>query len=53
MAKDLTRWRRDGAARHERRCDDARVFSRQGPGHVENFVKLAEKGFYDGTVFHA
>ena len=21
-------------------------------GHVENFVKLAEKGFYDGTVFH-
>ena len=24
----------------------------KAPGHVENFVKLAEKGFYDGTVFH-
>ena len=22
------------------------------PGHVNNFVTLAEKGFYDGTVFH-
>ncbi len=22
------------------------------PGHVKNFVDLAEKGFYDGTVFH-
>lgn len=21
-------------------------------GHVKNFVKLAEEGFYDGTVFH-
>jgi peptidyl-prolyl cis-trans isomerase B (cyclophilin B) len=24
----------------------------KAPGHVENFVKLAEKGFYNGTVFH-
>jgi peptidyl-prolyl cis-trans isomerase B (cyclophilin B) len=24
----------------------------KAPGHVENFLKLAEKGFYDGTVFH-
>ena len=24
----------------------------KAPGHVDNFVKLAEKGFYDGTVFH-
>jgi peptidyl-prolyl cis-trans isomerase B (cyclophilin B) len=24
----------------------------KAPGHVENFVKLAEQGFYDGTVFH-
>src|SRR5687767_4949480 len=24
----------------------------KAPGHVENFVKLAEKGFYDGTIFH-
>jgi len=22
------------------------------PGHVENFKKLANKGFYDGTCFH-
>lgn len=24
----------------------------KAPGHVGNFVELAEKGFYDGTVFH-
>ena len=24
----------------------------KAPGHVKNFVDLAEKGFYDGTVFH-
>lgn len=24
----------------------------KAPGHVENFIKLAESGFYDGTVFH-
>lgn len=24
----------------------------KAPGHVKNFVELAEKGFYDGTVFH-
>lgn len=22
------------------------------PGHVKNFIKLAQKGFYDGTKFH-
>lgn len=22
------------------------------PGHVENFIKLAKEGFYDGTTFH-
>ncbi len=27
-------------------------FPDKAPGHVDNFVKLAEKGFYDGTVFH-
>ena len=27
-------------------------FPDKAPGHVENFVKLAEKGFYDGTSFH-
>lgn len=24
----------------------------KAPGHVRNFVELAEKGFYTGTVFH-
>ena len=24
----------------------------KAPGHVKNFVELAEKGFYDGTIFH-
>ena len=27
-------------------------FYDKAPKHVENFVDLAEKGFYDGTVFH-
>ena len=27
-------------------------FHDKAPGHVKNFVDLAEKGFYDGTVFH-
>jgi peptidyl-prolyl cis-trans isomerase B (cyclophilin B) len=27
-------------------------FPDKAPGHVRNFVELAEKGFYDGTVFH-
>jgi peptidyl-prolyl cis-trans isomerase B (cyclophilin B) len=27
-------------------------FADKAPGHVKNFVELAEKGFYDGTVFH-
>ena len=22
------------------------------PGHVENFLKLTQQGFYDGTIFH-
>ena len=24
----------------------------KAPGHVKNFVELAEKGFYDDTIFH-
>ncbi len=24
----------------------------KAPGHVKNFIELAEKGFYDGTTFH-
>jgi peptidyl-prolyl cis-trans isomerase B (cyclophilin B) len=27
-------------------------FPDKAPGHVQNFVKLAEQGFYDGTTFH-
>lgn len=27
-------------------------FPDKAPGHVKNFVDLAEKGFYDGTAFH-
>jgi peptidyl-prolyl cis-trans isomerase B (cyclophilin B) len=27
-------------------------FPDKAPGHVKNFVELAEKGFYDGTIFH-
>ena len=27
-------------------------FNDKAPGHVKNFVDLAEKGFYDGTQFH-
>ena len=27
-------------------------FTDKAPRHVKNFVDLAEKGFYDGTVFH-
>lgn len=27
-------------------------FADDAPGHVDNFVSLAESGFYDGTVFH-
>jgi peptidyl-prolyl cis-trans isomerase B (cyclophilin B) len=27
-------------------------YSDVAPGHVENFKKLANKGFYDGTCFH-
>lgn len=27
-------------------------FEDKAPGHVENFLKLAREGFYDGTHFH-
>ncbi len=27
-------------------------FPEAAPGHVENFIKLAKSGFYDGTIFH-
>jgi peptidyl-prolyl cis-trans isomerase B (cyclophilin B) len=28
------------------------LFAEDAPGTVENFIKLAESGFYDGLVFH-
>ncbi len=31
---------------------EIRFFRDQAPKHVENFIKLAKKGFYDGTLFH-
>ena len=27
-------------------------FPNQAPNHVKNFINLADKGFYDGTIFH-
>ena len=27
-------------------------FTDKAPGHVDNFIKLAGEGFYDGTPFH-
>lgn len=27
-------------------------YSEQAPGHVKNFLDLAQKGFYDGLAFH-
>jgi len=29
-----------------------KFFSDVAPGHVQNFIDLAKKGFYDGTTFH-
>lgn len=31
---------------------ELRLFNDVAPGHVENFIKLAKDGFYDGTIFH-
>jgi len=30
----------------------AELFEKDAPGTVDNFVKLSEKGFYDGLKFH-
>jgi peptidyl-prolyl cis-trans isomerase B (cyclophilin B) len=29
-----------------------KFFPEDAPGTVENFIRLAKKGFYDGTIFH-
>ncbi|HEX8618077.1 MAG TPA: peptidylprolyl isomerase [Thermoanaerobaculia bacterium] len=31
---------------------DIRFFPEAAPNHVQNFISLAERGFYDGTKFH-
>jgi len=31
---------------------ELRFFPDVAPGHVNNFLELAKKGFYDGTTFH-
>jgi len=31
---------------------ELKFFPEVAPGHVENFINLAKKGFYDGTIFH-
>ncbi|GMR04464.1 MAG: peptidylprolyl isomerase [Thermodesulfobacteriota bacterium] len=31
---------------------ELKFFPDTAPGHVENFINLAKKGFYDGTIFH-
>ncbi|HET6515448.1 MAG TPA: peptidylprolyl isomerase [Thermodesulfovibrionales bacterium] len=31
---------------------DLRFFPEVAPNHVNNFIELAKKGFYDGTTFH-
>lgn len=31
---------------------EIRFFPDKAPNHVENFITLAKKGFYDGTLFH-
>ena len=29
-----------------------KLYPNVAPNHVENFIKLAKSGFYDGTIFH-
>ncbi|UCE78299.1 MAG: peptidylprolyl isomerase [Nitrospiraceae bacterium] len=31
---------------------ELRFFPDVAPNHVDNFMELAKKGFYDGTIFH-
>jgi cyclophilin family peptidyl-prolyl cis-trans isomerase len=31
---------------------EIQFFEDKAPGHVKNFIDLAKKGFYDGTIFH-
>ena len=31
---------------------ELKFFPETAPNHVDNFIELAKKGFYDGTIFH-
>ena len=31
---------------------ELKFFPEVAPNHVDNFISLAKKGFYDGTTFH-
>ena len=31
---------------------ELKFFPEVAPNHVDNFIQLAKKGFYDGTIFH-
>jgi len=31
---------------------ELKFFPEKAPNHVDNFITLAKKGFYDGTIFH-
>lgn len=31
---------------------ELKFFPEVAPGHVNNFIELAKKGFYEGTIFH-
>ncbi len=31
---------------------EVKFFPEEAPRHVENFIKLAKEGFYNGTIFH-
>lgn len=31
---------------------ELKFFPEKAPNHVNNFIELAKKGFYDGTIFH-
>jgi peptidyl-prolyl cis-trans isomerase B (cyclophilin B) len=31
---------------------EIKLFADKAPKHVENFIKLAKSGFYNGTIYH-
>jgi peptidyl-prolyl cis-trans isomerase B (cyclophilin B) len=41
-----------GRHRYQFGSMEIRFFPEKAPKHVENFIKLARSGFYNGTIFH-